>query len=293
MISINNISVTYGNRKVLSIDGKIKIDKGERIGIIGSNGAGKTTFVNSILGLAPFKGKIDSTLSHNEIAVHLQFNNYSNNMKIKDIVETICNASIEKDGKLLELIEFFEFKDSLNKRFNKLSGGQKQRLTLILVMYQEVPLVFFDEVTTGLDFITRERLIEKIEEWYKDKETSICMISHYYEELENLVDKLLILDKGELIAFDYTYKLFKKYCGENLIILENTLENQIVTKKFKKILSPEHSIAISSNSKEEEKNIIDELLNNNIDFKRTSKDIELISINAIDDYYRREGKYEQ
>lgn len=287
MIKIKDMSVTYGKNTVLSVVDKIEIKHRERIGIIGSNGAGKTTLVNAILGLVPYDGIIESTINHNEIAVHLQFNSYSNNMKIKYIVETICNTKISKNKKLMELIEFFDFEDSLNKRFNNLSGGQKQRLTLIMVMYQEVPLVFLDEVTTGLDFVTREKLMDKIGKWYRDKETTICMISHYYEELENLVDKILILDKGNVVAFDYTEKLFKKYCGKNLILIENNEFNYENTKGFRKILSPENTIAISSSEEDEEKNIIDKLLRNNIDFKRTSKDIELVSINAIDDYYKR------
>lgn len=292
MIKIKNMEVSYNKKKVLSVIDEIEINKKERIGIIGSNGAGKTTLVNAILGLAPYEGIIESKIKHDEIAVHLQFNNYSNNMKIKYIIETICNTKILKDNKLMELIEFFEFEESLNKRFQNLSGGQKQRLTLIMVMYQEVPLVFLDEVTTGLDFVTREKLMDKIEKWYWDKETTICMISHYYEELENLVDKILILDKGNVIAFDYTEKLFEKYCGKNLILLENSDFNDEVTREFKSILSPENTIAISSSGKDEEKIIIDRLLKNNIDFRRTSKDIELVSINAIDDFYKRGGNNE-
>lgn len=292
MLKIKNMSVTYNKKKVLSIKDEIEINRKERIGIIGSNGAGKTTLVNAILGLVNYDGKIDSTISHDEIAVHLQFNNYSNNMKIKSIIETICNSKIANNKKLNELIEFFEFEDSLNKRFQNLSGGQKQRLTLIMVMYQEVPLVFFDEVTTGLDFVTREKLMEKIEKWYEDKDTTICMISHYYEELENLVDKLLILDKGNVVAYDYTEILFKKYCGKNLVLIENNEFNEDITREFNRILSPENTIAISSSGEDEEKKIVDKLLNNNIDFKRTSKDIELVSINAIDDFYKRGGNNE-
>ncbi|WP_100065769.1 ATP-binding cassette domain-containing protein [Miniphocaeibacter massiliensis] len=292
MIKIRNMSVTYGNKKVLSINDEIEIKDKERIGIIGSNGAGKTTLVNAILGLAPYKGIIETDITHNKIAVHMQFNNYTNNMKIRHIIEMICNTKIEKDKKLQELIEFFEFKESVNKRFQNLSGGQKQRLTLILVMYQEVPLVFFDEVTTGLDFVTREKLINKIEKWYKGKDTTICMISHYYDELENLVDKLLILEKGEVVAFDYTEELFKKFCGENLIILENNEKNRNITEGFNKILSPENSIALSSKGKDEELIIVNKLIKNNVDFKRTNKDIELISINAKAKYFERETYYE-
>ena len=292
MIKISNMSVSYGNKTVLSIKDEIEINNKERIGIIGSNGAGKTTLVNAILGLIPYKGTIESTVSHNDMAVHLQFNNYTNNIKIKYVIEAICDTKIAKNEKLKELIDFFDFEESLNKKFENLSGGQKQRMTLILVMYQDVPLVFFDEVTTGLDFVTRERLMEKIEDWYKNKDTTICMISHYYEELENLIDKLLILDDGEVVAFDYTEVIFKKYFGDYLIILENNEKNRLLTEKFKKILSPEHSIAISASDKNEGKKIIDALIDAQVDFRRTSKDIELLSINAKADFKARRKSHE-
>ena len=66
-----------------------------------------------------------------------------------------------EDKKLSELISYFEFEDCLRKRYSSLSGGQKQRFTIILVMMQEAPLTFYDEVTSGLDFETRQKLVEK------------------------------------------------------------------------------------------------------------------------------------
>ena len=280
MITINNLEVKYGKEVALIIDSPITFEKGDRIGIIGSNGAGKTTFVKAILGLINYNGSINTIVKPEEMSAHMQFNNYVETMAIKHIIEAILDTKIKYNKKLQELIDFFDFRGCLNKRYNSLSGGQKQRLTIILVLVQDSPLTFFDEVTSGLDFETRQQLMSKIEEWYKNKKTTICIVSHYYEELEQLANKILILEKGKVVDFGKKEDLFKKYCGKSIIVLSNTNENIEITKAFRKIKSPSHLIAISCLDIDEELEICRILIEKNISFKRSNCDIEIMSINA-------------
>lgn len=284
MLTINNLEVKYGKNVALSIKSPITFEEGDRIGIIGSNGAGKSTLVKSILGLTKYNGRITTNLKLEEISAHMQENNYVETMPIKTIMEAILNTKIRKNTKLQELIEFFNFEGCLNKRFSNLSGGQKQRLTIILVLMQDTPLVFFDEVTSGLDFETRQQLMEKIAKWYENKKSTICLVSHYYEELEQLANKILILEKGEVVDFGKREELFKKYCGKSIIILENNMKNELVTKKFPRISAPKHLIAISCLNEEEEIEIIKLLIKENINFKRSDNDIEIMSINAKENF---------
>ena len=284
MLTINNLEVKYGKSVALSIKSPITFEEGDRIGIIGSNGAGKSTLVKSILGLTKYNGRITTNLKLEEISAHMQENNYVETMPIKTIMEAILNTKIKKNTKLQELIEFFNFEGCLNKRFSNLSGGQKQRLTIILVLMQDTPLVFFDEVTSGLDFETRQQLMEKIAKWYENKKSTICLVSHYYEELEQLANKILILEKGEVVDFGEREQLFKKYCGKSIIILENNMKNELVTKKFPRISAPKHLIAISCLNEEEEIEIIKLLIKENINFKRSDNDIEIMSINAKENF---------
>lgn len=284
MLTINNLEVKYGKNVALSIKSPITFEEGDRIGIIGSNGAGKSTLVKSILGLTKYNGRITTNLKLEEISAHMQENNYVETMPIKTIMEAILNTKIRKNTKLQELIEFFNFEGCLNKRFSNLSGGQKQRLTIILVLMQDTPLVFFDEVTSGLDFETRQQLMEKIAKWYENKKSTICLVSHYYEELEQLANKILILEKGEVVDFGKREELFKKYCGKSIIILENNMKNELVTKKFPRISAPKHLIALSCLNEEEEIEIIKLLIKENINFKRSDNDIEIMSINAKENF---------
>ncbi|KLE16307.1 ABC transporter ATP-binding protein [Clostridium sp. C8] len=292
MITINNLEVKYGKEVALLIKSPIKFEAGDRIGIIGSNGAGKTTLVKSILGLINYNGSINTNIRPEDISAHMQSNNYAETMAVKHIIEAVLDTKINKNKRLQDLINFFDFDKCLNKRYSALSGGQKQRLTIILVLIQDSPLVFFDEVTSGLDFETRQQLMSKIEEWYRNKNTTICIVSHYYEELEQLTNKILILENGRVIDFGSKEELFKKYCGNSIITLSKTSENTEITKDFRKIKSPKHLIAIPSFSIEEELEISKLLIEKDISFKRSNSDIEIMSINAKskNEVYQKDGE---
>lgn len=287
LVTIGQLEVKYGRQTALKIEEPISFDKGERIGVIGSNGAGKSTLIKALFGLVPYRGRIITQLKPEQMAVHMQFNEYVTTMPVKYIMETILDTKIEKNKELQELIAFFSFESCLSKRFNALSGGQKQKFTIIMVMFQKAELTFYDEVTSGLDFETRQKLTEKLSEWYRDKEDTLVVVSHYYEELEQLADKLLILDKGRVVAFGKKDALFEKYCGKVVFIMENSEKNRELSKGFPVLKSPEHLIALSCENKEQEREIMTALAENNVNFKRSSSDIEILFMNARERFYEK------
>lgn len=289
LVGIESLKVQYGKQTALSITTPIQIEEGDRIGVIGSNGAGKSTLVKAILGIIPYVGNITTNLTKEQMAVHMQFNEYVSTMAVKHIMEAILNTKIKKNRKLRELIEYFEFESCLNKKYQVLSGGQKQRFTIIMVMMQDAPLTFYDEVTSGLDFETRQKLMGKLEDWYKDKNNALVIVSHYYEELEQLADKILLLEKGHVVDFGKQEELFQKYCGNSIITLENTSFNQKLTNGLKKLEAPDHLIAISCKENKEEERFVSLLIQHNVNFKRSNNDIEIMSINAKNKYKQEEG----
>ncbi len=280
LLSVENLTVCYGKDVALQIESPILIEEGDRIGIIGSNGAGKSTFVKSILGLVNYQGSIRTRLTMDQIATHMQSNEYTDSMATKYIMEAILQTRISRSQKLQELIQYFEFEDCLRKKYSKLSGGQKQRFTIIMVMMQDAPLTIYDEVTSGLDFETRQRLVEKMVSWYRDRDSSLCIVSHYYEELEQLANKLLILDKGRVIDYGKKEELFRKYCGRAVIILNHSGEKEMLFQSYKKLASPAHLIALPCETEEKEREIISLLLAHNMDYTRSTTDIEMIYSNA-------------
>ncbi len=280
LLSIQNLVVRYGTDTALDIREPIVIEEGDRVGVIGSNGAGKSTLIKSVLGLLPYQGVIRTGLKPEEMAVHMQLNEYTDAMPVRYIMEAVLGTKIARDRKLQELIAFFEFEDCLRKKYSRLSGGQKQRFTIIMVMMQDAALTFYDEVTSGLDFETRQKLVEKLVEWYRGKRESFLMVSHYYEELDQLVDKLLILDKGLVIDYGNKEELFRKYCGRAVIVVNHSEGNERLLSRFRKLDAPAHLIAVSCESEKTEQEITGLLLENDVNYKRSNNDIEILYTNA-------------
>lgn len=291
-LTIENLTVKYGAETALQITEPLTIREGDRVGIIGSNGAGKTTLIKSILGLVNYQGSIKTDLAPRQMATHMQFNEYTDAMACRYVMEAILDTKISKNQKLKELISYFEFEDCLRKKYNKLSGGQKQRFTIIMVMMQEAPLTFFDEVTSGLDFETRQRLMEKLVGWYAGKSSSLCIVSHYYEELEQMADKILILDKGKVIDYGNKDQLFQKYCGRAAIVFETTPQGGALVKGYRRLASPPHLTALSVRDEAEELAVTRLLIANNINYRRSSGDIEIMYSNAKKAYYGEERSHE-
>jgi ABC-2 type transport system ATP-binding protein len=201
-------------------------------------------------------------------------------------MEAMLNTTIATNQQLKDMISLFDFEGCLKKRFAQLSGGQKQKLTIIMILMQDKPLTFFDEVTSGLDFQTRQKLMSKVVEYYKDKESTVCVVSHYYDELEKFVNKLLILDQGKVAAFGNVDELFKRFCGEVIFIVDNNPSNCALTKDLAKLAAPAHLLAFPCNNKDEESKLAALFVANNINFKRTDKDLEFLFVNAL----KKEGR---
>lgn len=288
LLTIEGLQVRYGKQTALKITSPVAFEKGERIGVIGSNGAGKSTLVKALLGLLPYEGRIVTNLTPEQMAVHMQFNEYVTTMSVKCIMEAILNTKIKADKELQELIAFFDFESCLSQKYNALSGGQKQKFTIIMVMMQKAELTFYDEVTSGLDFETRQKLTEKMVSWYRDKKDTLLVVSHYYDELEQLADKILVLDQGKVVAYGNKEELFKTYCGRVIFIMDNRQRNRELMQTFQTLRAPEHLLAIAGRNKKEEEKIVSILIENDINFKRSNSDIEIMFMNAKENFYRQQ-----
>lgn len=288
LLTVKQMQVNYGSQRALDITRPIVFGEGERIGVIGSNGAGKSTLVKALLGLVPYQGSVVTQLKKEDMAVHMQYNEYAQTMAVKHIMEMLLNTRIRENRELLDLIAFFGFEGCLNKRYRTLSGGEKQKFTIILVMMQKARLTIYDEVTSGLDFETRQRLMERLVKWYQDKEDTLLVMSHYYDELEHLADKLLVLDQGRVVAYGGKDELFHTYCGRVIYVIDNQEANRKIATGLRLIKAPEHLLAISAGSREEEEKITSVLLNNDVNFKRSHSDMEIMFMNAKERFYQEQ-----
>lgn len=285
MLTLDRVKVTFKDKTALDLGRMVEIADNDRVGVIGSNGAGKTTLIKSILGIVNYQGNIKRGIGVDKIAVHMQQNEYIDTVPLSIILEMLIGGPIKENKKVMEMIEFFEFESCLKKRWKHLSGGQKQRFTLILVMCSESPLTLLDEVTSGLDFETRQKLMKKLIDWYKERNTTLLVTSHYYEELEHLVNKILYLDKGKVVDFGNKDELFRKYCGKAVILCEENDAVKEILKNHRQIIAPEGMIALRCDEKEDEIAVSEALSGINVNYRRSNNDIELMTINAKAVYY--------
>ena len=127
MIRLDNVKVSFKDKVAVDLGRVIEINEGERVGIIGSNGAGKTTLLKSILGLVPHKGNISLGIPADKIAVHMQQNEYIETVPVKIVIEMIMGCKIKDNPLLNEMIDFFDFRDSLDDRSEERRVGKECR----------------------------------------------------------------------------------------------------------------------------------------------------------------------
>jgi len=131
----------------------------------------------------------------------------------------------------------------------------------------------------------RKKLMEKLVNWYQGKTSSLCIVSHYYEELEQMANKILILDKGRVIDYGDKDQLFRKYCGRAVIVFDALPQHQGLVKGYRKLASPAHLTALSVRDEAEELAVTKLLLDNNINYRRSNSDIEIMYSNARQKFY--------
>ncbi|CAM3144946.1 ATP-binding cassette domain-containing protein [Streptobacillus ratti] len=210
-MKINNLLVKKSNIEILKID-SLDIDVSKSIAIFGENCAGKTTFIKCILGIEDYNGSISDLMSNNQIQVLLQNNNYPPYAKVKDIIRLVLDK--QELSCLSELFRIFNFEHNLNKKIGSLSGGELQKLNLILIFSKPHKLLIVDEITTGLDYSTRMKLLEYLKNHIDKMGIGLIIVSHYLEEIKYLCDEVIVLEKGKVSKQLNTEDFLKNFIKE-------------------------------------------------------------------------------
>lgn len=206
VIKVEKLSKSYQGVKVLD-SLSFKVSKGEVLGLLGANGAGKSTAIECILGTRKKDSGDVKILNMDPIkqrkklfqTVGVQFQDSSYQREIR--VDELCQetASIYKnpiDWRVL--LEKFGIKDKEKSAVKDLSGGQRQKLFIILALILQPKIVFLDELTTGLDARAR-RDVWQILKSLKEQGMTIILTSHFMDEIEILCDYIIILKKGKTV----------------------------------------------------------------------------------------------
>lgn len=212
VIEVKNLTKEYKNLKAID-DLSFEVKKGEILGLLGPNGSGKSTTINCLLSLLYFqKGSIkifgkemkpDAYDIKSKIGVVFQEIAVFEELTVLDNVEYFCGLYITdknlRNQYVEEAIEFVALQDFKKFYPKQLSGGLLRRLNIACGIAHKPELIFFDEPTVAVDPQSRNNILEGIRR-LKNKGCTIVYTTHYMEEVEVLCNRIIILDKGHILA---------------------------------------------------------------------------------------------
>lgn len=218
-IKVTGLTKSYNGRVVVN-NLNLSVEEGTMFGLLGANGAGKSTAIECILGTKNADSGTVSLLGQDpkrnrrslfqKIGVQFQEGDYQAEIKVSELCgESACLYKNPADWKVL--CNRFGIGDKLNNAVKSLSGGERQRLFIVLALIPNPELVFLDELTTGLDAKARRGVWKLLEE-LKDQGLTIFLTSHFMDEVETLCDKICILKQG-IPAFHGTVEEAKEKSG--------------------------------------------------------------------------------
>lgn len=218
MLKIEHLKKTYDN---FSLDCSLEVRKGCITGLIGQNGAGKSTTFKAILGLISIdSGNITvlgkdikkfTTKDKEELGIVLSDSGFSGYLRIKDIIPILQNM-YEKFNKSFFLEQVQRFQLPLDKKLKDFSTGMKAKLKVLVAISHNAKLLILDEPTAGLDVIARDELLEMLREFMEaDEEGSILISSHISSDLETLCDDLYMIHEGKIVLHEDTDVLLSDY----------------------------------------------------------------------------------
>ncbi len=235
-IAINASSLSKKFGDLLAVKNvSFKITKGEILGILGPNGAGKTTIIRLLTGL--FKLENDARIeifnkniidNPNEYKLNYgivpevsnAFSDYTilQNLKFSAGIYGISSKK-EIEKRSMKLLNQFDLMDKMHSKTKSLSKGLKQRLNFCLALIHEPPILILDEPTSGLDPMSTI-LVRKIILQLKKEGKTILITTHDMHEAQNFCDRVLILNKGEIIADETPDRLREQYKTPSTILFK-------------------------------------------------------------------------
>lgn len=229
VITARGLTKTYGD--FVAVDGiDFQVSRGEAFGLLGPNGAGKSTTMRMITstlqrtsGELQILGK-DPDKFGPEIRAHLgvvpQQDNLDRQLTVwENILVYGRYFGLSRKflkGKIEELLAFAQLEEKRNVKSEELSGGMKRRLTIARGLVNEPEILLLDEPTTGLDPQARHVLWDRL---FRLKELGVTLVltTHYMDEAEQLCDRLVVMDKGRIMAEGSPSELIKKYSSKEVL----------------------------------------------------------------------------
>lgn len=206
-VIVHDITKEYNGRTVVD-HLSFEVKKGQVFGLLGHNGAGKSTTIDCLLGLTKPEGGYAQIMGLNaaehrkvlfeKVGVQLQQTGYQNNIRVGEICEEIAYL-YKCPQDYHQLLHQFQLDGMIKQGVDKLSGGERQKLSVILALLPNPDILFLDELTTGLDVAARREVWHILKD-LKQAGMTIFLTTHYMEEAQNLCDHIVILKAGKKVC---------------------------------------------------------------------------------------------
>ena len=218
-IFVEGLTKSYAGKAVVDhLD--LSVQSGTVFGLLGANGAGKSTTIECMLGTKQADSGSVRLLGQDpsrrrralfeRIGVQFQEGDYQREIKVSELCEETASL-YRKSADWRALCQQFGIGDKANTPVKGLSGGERQRLFIVLALIGQPELVFLDELTTGLDAKARQSVWKTLED-SKKQGLTIFLTSHFMDEVEALCDEICILKKGTPV-FHGTVEQAKRQCA--------------------------------------------------------------------------------
>lgn len=215
VLELAGLTKSYGSTRVID-DLSLHVERGEIFGILGTNGAGKTTSVECAQGIRRADGGTvrvlgcdpihDRAALRGRVGSQLQDSHLPDRLRVSEAMHLFANSSAHAQSGM----RAWELEDIAKVPFAGLSGGQRQRLFLALALLNDPEIVFLDELTQGLDPNAR-RSVWKLIEQVRDRGTTVVLVTHFMEEAEVLCDRVAVMTAGRLVALGTPNELVERH----------------------------------------------------------------------------------
>lgn len=233
-IDVSSLVKTYDGKKMAIDDITFSVRKGEIYGLLGKNGAGKSSTIKILTTLIPPTSGEISVLGHNPVKnpVYIKkhigvvqqeesfdFATVETNMKIYATLWQIPRE--EAKARTEELLELFELTEVRKTRAFELSGGQKKKLQVARELIHDMDILFLDEPTVGMDPIMRRRILDNIRKRAQDGMT-VLFTTHFLEEADYICDRIAIMSHGKIRVEGTSTELKNRYGGLRTLEITST-----------------------------------------------------------------------
>ena len=217
-LKINKLSFSYSHEKIVLNDVSFAVEQGEILGVLGTNGTGKTTLLKCINNILEptvggiYFGKEDITkLKQNEIAKIIAYvPQYANNLSPVTVIDFVMQGRIPYAGFsfsqndkqiVLDVLRQFDLENYAFRKVNELSGGERQRVLIARALAQDPKIIILDEPTSSLDLYNQLFILEIIKEMGQKENLAVIMTIHDLNLASMFCDKLLMLKNGKVFAY--------------------------------------------------------------------------------------------